>query len=99
MVGGASRIGGDGGGEIAVTLARTGGVISVGGLVGDVGGRCGSCTPVGGALRARRGGNGGKRRPHAWHTASSSAFSALQNGQNRMVSRRSADQVVRPIAR
>lgn len=26
--------------------------------------RCGSCTPVGGALR-RRGGSGGSRRPHA----------------------------------
>jgi hypothetical protein len=38
--------------------------------------------PVGGALRPLRGGNGGRRRPHAWQTASSSAFSALQNGQN-----------------
>jgi hypothetical protein len=53
------------------------------------GGRGGSWTPVGGALRARRGGSGGKRRPHAWQEASSSAFSALQNGQNRMISRHS----------
>lgn len=47
-------------------------------------GRFGSRIPVGGALRVapRRGGNGGKRRPHAWQTARSSAFSALQNGQN-----------------
>jgi hypothetical protein len=44
--------------------------------------RGGSSTPVAGALRDRRGGNGGRRRPHDWHTASSSAFSALQNGQN-----------------
>lgn len=43
--------------------------------------RMGSCTPVGGAFR-RRGGSGGKRRPHAWQVASSSAFSAVQNGQN-----------------
>jgi hypothetical protein len=32
-------------------------------------GRGGNCTPVGGALRARRGGNGGSRRPHAAHAA------------------------------
>jgi hypothetical protein len=66
--------GGVGGGIVAGL--RTGG----GGIV--VGARGGSCTPVGGALRARRGGSGGSRRPHALHTASSSAFSALQNGQN-----------------
>src|SRR5207247_1288763 len=49
-------------------------------------GRGGSWTPVGWPLLpARRGGNGGSRRPHAWHTASSSAFSALQNGQNLIV--------------
>jgi hypothetical protein len=46
--------------------------------------RGGSWTPVGGALRCRRGGSGGNRRPHARHDASSSAFSALQNGQNRI---------------
>src|SRR5206468_3021206 len=47
--------------------------------------RGGSVMPVGGPLLpARLGGSGGRRRPHAWHTASSSAFSALQNGQNRM---------------
>jgi hypothetical protein len=49
--------------------------------------RGGSWTPVAGALRGRRGGRGGSRRPHAWHTASSSAFSALQNGQNRIAYR------------
>src|SRR6185312_190148 len=65
----------------------------IGAVCGDVGGRCGplggtvldarrggSWMPVGGALRAARarGGSGGKRRPHAWHTARSSLFSALQ---------------------
>jgi hypothetical protein len=55
-----------------------------GGVDGVAGGRGGSCTPLAGALRARRGGSGGSRRPHDWHTARSSAFSALQNGQNRM---------------
>ena len=54
-----------------------------GGFVGAD--RGGSWTPVPGALRARRGGRGGSRRPHDWHTASSSAFSALQNGQNLML--------------
>jgi hypothetical protein len=51
---------------------------------GTTGGRCGNCTPVGGALRVgpRRGGNGGNRRPHVPQTVFSSAFSALQNGQN-----------------
>ena len=44
--------------------------------------RRGSSIPVAGAFRARRGGSGGKRRPHAWHAAISSEFSALQNGQN-----------------
>ena len=29
-----------------------------------------------------RGGKGGRRRPHDWHAAMSSLFSALQNGQN-----------------
>jgi hypothetical protein len=58
---------------------RTGG----GAVVDDR--RGGSWIPVGGALRARaRGGNGGKRRPHAWQTARSSLFSALQNGQKRI---------------
>jgi hypothetical protein len=48
--------------------------------------RGGMLMPVGGALRlpARRGGSGGNRRPHAWHAAIWSAFSALQNGQNRI---------------
>jgi hypothetical protein len=55
-----------------------------GGGFGEPGVRGGSWTPVAGALRARRGGKGGSRRPHDWHTASSSAFSALQNGQNRI---------------
>jgi hypothetical protein len=44
--------------------------------------RDGKLTPLGGAFRVRRGGSGGRRRPHAWQTARSSAFSALQNGQN-----------------
>jgi hypothetical protein len=63
-----------------VVLARRGAVTGGGCVVLAL--RGGSSTPVGGALRARRGGTGGRRRPHAWHTASSSAFSALQNGQN-----------------
>jgi hypothetical protein len=51
----------------------------------DGGRRGGSWMPVVGALRARaRGGSGGRRRPHAWHTARSSLFSALQNGQKRI---------------
>jgi hypothetical protein len=53
-----------------------------GGAAEELAGRGGSWIPVGGAFRARRGGSGGRRRPHAWQTASSSAFSALQNGQN-----------------
>jgi len=48
------------------------------------GGRGGKFTPVGGALRARRGGSGGNRRPHDAQTLCSSVFSALQNGQNRI---------------
>ena len=68
----------DSGGGFVVPARR-------GGIAGDDGARGGSCTPVGGALRARRGGSGGSLRPHDWHTASSSAFSALQNGQNRML--------------
>jgi len=71
-------LGGIGGGF--VEPARRTGV--GGGVVDGVAGRGGRLMPVGGALRARRGGSGGKRRPHAWQTASSSAFSALQNGQN-----------------
>jgi hypothetical protein len=68
---------GSGGGTVCPDLRCTG--------TGAVfGARGGSWMPVGGALRARRGGNGGRRRPHAWHAASSSAFSALQNGQNRI---------------
>jgi hypothetical protein len=72
-------VGGPGSGGGFVVPARRGGT------AGDGGARGGSCTPVGGALRARRGGSGGSLRPHDWHTASSSAFSALQNGQNRML--------------
>src|SRR5262245_51965339 len=51
---------------------------------GTDGVRGGSWTPDADAPgpRVRRGGSGGRRRPHCWHTASSSAFSALQNGQN-----------------
>jgi hypothetical protein len=44
--------------------------------------------PVGGPptapVRARRLGGGGNRRLHAPHATASAAFSALQNGQNRM---------------
>jgi hypothetical protein len=65
-----------------VEVARRGAVTGGGCVVVEA--RGGSSTPVGGALRARRGGSGGNRRPHDWHTASSSAFSALQNGQNRI---------------
>src|SRR5438128_689705 len=55
---GALRGGGVGGGTVAPGL-RGGCVLPAG--------RFGSWTPVGGALRVgpRRGGNGGKRRPHA----------------------------------
>lgn len=88
--GGSSAAGAATGGGMVGPVRRSGGDCVV--LVG----RSGSCTPVGGAFRARRGGNGGKRRPHAWHVASSSAFSALQNGQN--LTREHA-QSVRPIAR
>jgi hypothetical protein len=45
----------------------------------------GGVMPVGGAPArepARRGGSGGNRRLHDAHTVLSSAFSALQNGQN-----------------
>lgn len=38
--------------------------LRIGGTDGLAGGRGGSVTPVAGALRARRGGNGGSRRPH-----------------------------------
>jgi hypothetical protein len=62
-------------------------------------GRGGSWMPVGGALRARRGGSGGSRRPHAEQVASSSAFSALQNGQNRISAPHARPQSVSPIAR
>lgn len=62
-----------------------GGVVPPGRCGCAVGARCGSVMPVGcPLLPARRGGNGGKRRPHDWHAAISSAFSALQNGQNRI---------------
>ena len=67
------------GGGLVVPLRR--GAVTGGGCV-VLAARGGSRTPVAGALRARRGGSGGRRRPHDWHTASSSAFSALQNGQN-----------------
>jgi hypothetical protein len=91
---GTATAGGVGGGIVLPVRRGVGG----GWIV--VGGRGGSWTPVGGALRARRGGSGGRRRPHAWHEASSSAFSALQNGQNRMISRPAqAAQSVSPIAR
>jgi hypothetical protein len=60
------------------------GAVTGGGCV-VVAARGGNSTPVAGALRARRGGSGGSRRPHDWQTARSSAFSALQNGQNRML--------------
>jgi hypothetical protein len=46
--------------------------------------RGGSWIPVGGALRARRGGSGGSRRAHAPQATTSSGFSALQKGQKRM---------------
>jgi hypothetical protein len=55
---GSARCGVPIGGGFDVGLRGTGG--GAAGLVV----RGGSCTPVGGALRARRGGNGGKRRPH-----------------------------------
>jgi hypothetical protein len=79
---------GSGGGTVCPDFRCTG--------AGATAWRCGSWIPVGGALRARRGGSGGNRRPHAWHAASSSAFSALQNGQNLIAS---GDQSVSPIAR
>jgi hypothetical protein len=64
--------------------------VGVGGGVPAPVGRGGNTTPVGWPLLpARRGGSGGKRRPHDAHTADSSAFSALQNGQNRISAPRS----------
>jgi hypothetical protein len=70
------------GGGVVVPVLR--GAVTGGGCV-VLAARGGRRTPVAGALRARRGGSGGRRRPHDWHTASSSAFSALQNGQNLML--------------
>jgi hypothetical protein len=62
---------GPGGGAFVAPAARgTGGVMPVG------------CAPP--REPARRGGSGGNRRLHDPHTAASSAFSALQNGQNRI---------------
>jgi hypothetical protein len=51
---GAGGVPGNGGG-IVVPVLRGAGAVA----------RGGSCTPVGGALRARPGGRGGNRRPHA----------------------------------
>jgi hypothetical protein len=61
---------GIGGGTVVPVLRGEGGGCTPDVLFGfgapDAVERGGSCTPVGGALRApRRGGNGGKRRPHA----------------------------------
>ena len=68
------------GGGIVLPLRGVGG--TAGGFDGGFA-RGGNCTPVGGAPRAaRRGGNGGSLRPHVSQVALSSAFSALQNGQN-----------------
>jgi hypothetical protein len=85
---GAAASGAAAGAPSGAALPAAGAAGTGGGFVGrargagGAAGRFGSWMPVGGALRPLRGGNGGRRRPHAWHTASSSAFSALQNGQN-----------------
>jgi hypothetical protein len=72
------------GGGIDVPLLRgpTGGA-----FVAPVARGTGGVMPVGGAPArepARRGGSGGNRRLHDAHTVLSSAFSALQNGQDRI---------------
>jgi hypothetical protein len=59
------------------------GAITGGESVLPVDGRRGGMIVDGGPLLpARRGGSGGKRRPHAAHAVASSTFSELQNGQN-----------------
>ena len=87
-VGGGSRGGASAGIGSVVATFGVGGTTAVGSVrvaARDdiaVGARGGSCTPVAGALRARRGGSGGSLRPHCAHVPCSSVFSALQNGQN-----------------
>jgi hypothetical protein len=61
--------GGDAGANVPLLLRFAGGGMGV----------------VGKPVRCRRGGAGGKRLPHAPHWATSSLFSALQNGQKRMM--------------